>query len=85
MAAARAHFDEQIRIYGPQILVNLINKKGYELPMGQAYARTVEQLNDPRIYYTHFDFHSECSKMRWHRIQLLVDQLKDRLVEQGYA
>ncbi|KAI8640444.1 SacI homology domain-containing protein [Parasitella parasitica] len=85
LAAARAHFDEQIRIYGPQILVNLINKKGYELPMGQAYARTVEQLNDPRIYYTHFDFHSECSKMRWHRIQLLVDQLKDRLSEQGYT
>ncbi|KAI9472050.1 MAG: SacI homology domain-containing protein [Benjaminiella poitrasii] len=85
LAAARAHFDEQIRIYGPQILVNLINKKGYELPMGQAYARTVEQLNDPRIFYTHFDFHSECSKMRWHRIQLLVDQLKDKLVEQGYA
>lgn len=85
LAAARAHFDEQIRIYGPQILVNLINKKGYELPMGQAYARTVEQLNDPRLYYTHFDFHSECSKMRWHRIQLLVDQLKDRLVEQGYT
>ncbi|KAK4509993.1 uncharacterized protein ATC70_006162 [Mucor velutinosus] len=85
LAAARAHFDEQIRIYGPQILVNLINKKGYELPMGQAYARTVEQLNDPRIYYTHFDFHSECSKMRWHRIQLLVDQLKDKLNEQGYT
>ncbi|GAN04253.1 conserved hypothetical protein [Mucor ambiguus] len=85
LAAARAHFDEQIRIYGPQILVNLINKKGYELPMGQAYARTVEQLNDPRLYYTHFDFHSECSKMRWHRIQLLVDQLKDKLSEQGYT
>ncbi|KAI8382402.1 SacI homology domain-containing protein [Blakeslea trispora] len=85
LAAARAHFDEQIRLYGPQILVNLINKKGYELPMGQAYARTVEQLNDPRIYYTHFDFHSECSKMRWHRIQLLVDQLKDKLAEQSYT
>ncbi|KAI7879226.1 SacI homology domain-containing protein [Mucor mucedo] len=85
LAAARAHFDEQIRIYGPQILVNLINKKGYELPMGQAFARTVEQLNDPRIYYTHFDFHSECSKMRWHRIQLLVDQLKEKLIEQGYT
>ncbi|KAG2226042.1 hypothetical protein INT45_002508 [Circinella minor] len=84
LAAARAHFDEQIRIYGPQILVNLINKKGYELPMGQAYARTVEQLNDPRLYYTHFDFHNECKNMRWDRIQLLVDQLQEQLVKQGY-
>ncbi|KAG0170781.1 hypothetical protein DFQ28_001696 [Apophysomyces sp. BC1034] len=84
LAAARAHFDEQIKVYGPQILVNLVNKKGYELPMGQAYARVVEQLNDPRLYYTHFDFHNECKKMRWDRIQLLVDQLKDQLVKQEY-
>ncbi|KAI8332862.1 SacI homology domain-containing protein [Chlamydoabsidia padenii] len=82
--SARSHFDEQIAIYGPQILVNLVNTKGYELPMAQAYANVVKQLNDPRLYYTHFDFHKECSKMRWHRIQVLVDQLKDRLVEQGY-
>lgn len=52
--------------------------------MGQAYARTVEQLNDPRLYYTHFDFHSECKRMRWDRIQLLVDQLQEQLVKQGY-
>lgn len=84
LAAARAHFDEQIRFYGPQTLVNLVNKKGYELPMSQAYARTVEQLNDPRIHYVHFDFHAECSKMRWHRIDLLINQLKDSLIEQGY-
>ncbi|CAO3590086.1 unnamed protein product [Absidia cylindrospora] len=83
-ASARAHFDEQISIYGPQILVNLVNTKGYELPMAQAYANVVKQLNDPRLYYTHFDFHKECSKMRWHRIQILVDELKDRMVEQGY-
>lgn len=52
--------------------------------MGQAYARTVEQLNDPRLYYTHFDFHNECKHMRWDRIQLLVDQLQEQLVKQGY-
>ncbi|KAI9317191.1 SacI homology domain-containing protein [Dichotomocladium elegans] len=84
LEAARAHFDEQIKLYGPQILVNLINKKGYELPMGQAYSRTVEQLNDPRLYYTHFDFHNECKHMRWDRIQLLVDQLEEQLVKQGF-
>ncbi|KAF7723677.1 hypothetical protein EC973_001768 [Apophysomyces ossiformis] len=84
LAAARAHFDEQIKVYGPQILVNLVNKKGYELPVGQGYARVVEQLNDPRLHYTHFDFHNECSKMRWYRIQLLVDQLKDELAKQEY-
>ncbi|KAG2176447.1 hypothetical protein INT43_005687 [Umbelopsis isabellina] len=85
LEASRAHFDEQIRLYGPQLLVNLVNKKGYELPMGQAYARNIEQLNDPRIIYTHFDFHHECRKMKWHRIQLLLDQLDAELVKQGYC
>ncbi|ORX56736.1 hypothetical protein DM01DRAFT_1319763 [Hesseltinella vesiculosa] len=83
-AAARLHFDEQITTYGDQYLINLVNTKGYELPMGQAYANVVKQLNDPRLHYTHFDFHKECSKMRWHRIQLLVDDLKDALIAQGY-
>ena len=70
-------------MYGDQLLVNLVNTKGYELPMGQAYANVVKQLNDPRLRYTHFDFHKECSKMRWHRIQLLVDDLKGDLETQG--
>jgi hypothetical protein len=85
LEASRVHFDEQIGIYGPQLLVNLVNKKGYELPMGQAYARNIEQLNDPRLMYTHFDFHNECRNMRWHRIQLLLDQLDPELVKQGYC
>lgn len=51
--------------------------------MAQAYNNVVKQLNDPRLHYTHFDFHKECSKMRWHRIQLLVAELKGELVKQG--
>ncbi|KAI8580280.1 hypothetical protein K450DRAFT_280022 [Umbelopsis ramanniana AG] len=85
LEASRAHFDEQIAIYGPQLLVNLVNKKGYELPMSQAYARNVEQLNDGRLIYTHFDFHHECRKMRWDRISLLLDQLEPELVKQSYC
>ncbi|KAH8548524.1 SacI homology domain-containing protein [Umbelopsis sp. PMI_123] len=85
LEASRAHFDEQIAIYGPQLLVNLVNKKGYELPMGQAYARNVEQLNDHRLIYTHFDFHNECRKMRWDRISLLLDQLEPELAKQSYS
>ncbi|RUS17025.1 YKL212Wp-like protein [Endogone sp. FLAS-F59071] len=80
--AARRHFDELLRIYGRQILVNLTNTKGYELPVGQAYERIVDELHDDRLRYIHFDFHKECSNMRWHRIQLLLDQLEEDLVQQ---
>ncbi|RIA87421.1 SacI homology domain-containing protein [Glomus cerebriforme] len=84
LEAFRRHFDEQIRIYGDQILVNLVNKKGYESPMGEAYERAVKQLNDLRMRYYHFDFHHECSKMRWNRIQILIDTIEEELIQQGY-
>lgn len=83
--ASRAHFDKQIQLYGPQILVNLVNTKGYEFPVGQVYASIVKELNDPNLKYIHFDFHHECRKMRWHRVQLLVDQLEPDLRKQGYC
>lgn len=80
---SRSHFDQQIRLYGPQILVNLVNTKGYEYPVGQLYAGIIKELNDPNLTYIHFDFHHECRKMRWNRVQLLVDQLEPDLRKQG--
>lgn len=82
IGASRAHFDQQKKLYGRQILVNLVNTKGYELPVGQLYAAIVKELNDPELKYVHFDFHHECRKMRWHRVQLLVDQLEQDLRDQ---
>ncbi|KAF7721893.1 hypothetical protein EC973_003961 [Apophysomyces ossiformis] len=82
---SHVHFREQIRIYGPQILINLVNKKGYEQPVGELYARIVEALADPRLFYVHFDFHHECRKMKWHRVQLLLDQLEPELRKEGYC
>jgi hypothetical protein len=83
--ASRAHFDQQIKYYGPQILVNLTNTKGYEHPVGQLYANVVKELADARLKYIHFDFHHECRKMRWMRVQLLVDQLESDLRTQSYC
>ena len=36
------------------------------------------------VKYVHFDFHKECSKMRWHRLQILMDRLRDDIQEQSY-
>ncbi|KAF8941493.1 hypothetical protein BGZ58_007860 [Dissophora ornata] len=82
--AFRRHFETQKRLYGPQIVINLINKKGYERPMGAAFSKQIDILNDPQIKYHHFDFHHECSKMRWHRVSLLLDHFHSDLVAQGY-
>ncbi|KAI1392896.1 putative SAC1 protein [Hypoxylon trugodes] len=42
--AAKKHFDEQIRIYGDNYLVNLVNQGGREKRMKEAYEQMVQKL-----------------------------------------
>jgi hypothetical protein len=42
--SARAHFDEQIRLYGDNYLVNLVNQKGREERVKASYERIVKLL-----------------------------------------
>ena len=44
LSAARVHFDEQIRIYGDNYLVNLVNQKGREKRVKDAYEQMVRLL-----------------------------------------
>ncbi|KAL2270806.1 hypothetical protein VTJ83DRAFT_177 [Remersonia thermophila] len=49
LPAARAHFDEQVRLYGDNYLVNLVNQKGREARVKQAYEQVVDRLvSNPR-------------------------------------
>ena len=110
--AARQHFDQQIKLYGDNHLVNLVNQKGRERGVKEAYERIVRILvSSPnegsiadertdekfhvvepmgkdarldRLHYTYFDFHNETKGLRWYRAQLLLDQLNDALLTQGY-
>jgi len=85
VAAAKLHFAEQEKRYGHQYLVNLVNQTGYEKPVKELYESVVRELRDPNISYIYFDFHHECSKMRWHRVQLLIDELKSQGLDRtGY-
>ncbi|ORZ39465.1 SacI homology domain-domain-containing protein [Catenaria anguillulae PL171] len=79
------HVNEQYQLYGDsQVMVNLINKKGYELPLGTEFKRQVDMLNDPKLKYIHFDFHEECKKMRYDRIALLEKQIADEVNKQSH-
>ncbi|SAM07212.1 hypothetical protein [Absidia glauca] len=84
LQAAKKHFDDQLRHYGPNVLINLINKNGYEQPLGDIYARAVQDLLNPHLRYIHFDFHHECKNLQWHRVQLLIDRLVPDLEKAGY-
>ncbi|BFZ53079.1 Phosphoinositide phosphatase sac1 [Savitreella phatthalungensis] len=83
-SVAKRHFEQQLNIYGKQYCINLVNQKGHELPVKQAYEDVVRKIALPGVEYVYFDFHHECRNMRWHRVQILIDQLDARLKEQGY-
>lgn len=110
--AARKHFEEQIRLYGENYLVNLVNQKGREERVKKAYEQMVRILvssptessgSDPyssenvhvlesskaaqmmdHLHYIYFDFHNETKGLKWHRAQLLLDQLTDGLTKGQY-
>ncbi|TKS81552.1 Phosphatidylinositide phosphatase SAC1-A [Collichthys lucidus] len=78
------HFDSQIILYGRQTILNLINQKGSEKPLEQAFDKMVTSLGNGMIKYIAFDFHKECSRMRWHRLQILMDMVAEMQDEFGY-
>jgi len=110
--SAKLHFDEQIRLYGENYLVNLVNQKGREKRVKDAYEQMVKLLVsnpnedsdadrrtgekfhvvDPQsadhkfdhLHYVYFDFHNETKGLKWHRAQLLLDELKDGLMKGAY-
>uniref|UniRef100_A0A8C5QJK9 Phosphatidylinositol-3-phosphatase SAC1 n=1 Tax=Leptobrachium leishanense TaxID=445787 RepID=A0A8C5QJK9_9ANUR len=75
MDGFQRHFDSQIISYGKQVILNLINQKGSEKPLEQAFAQMVSSLGNGMVRYFAFDFHKECSNMRWDRLQILVNQV----------
>ncbi|KAI0786098.1 SacI homology domain-containing protein [Abortiporus biennis] len=82
--ATRKHFEKQNYHYGDQSLVSLVNHKGHEKPVKEAYERYVTELNLPNVRYEYFDFHNECKNMRWDRISVLIDKVEPDLIKQGY-
>uniref|UniRef100_A0A672H6A6 Phosphatidylinositide phosphatase SAC1-A n=1 Tax=Salarias fasciatus TaxID=181472 RepID=A0A672H6A6_SALFA len=78
------HFDSQLLIYGKQTILNLVNQKGSEKPLEQAFAKMVSGMNNGMLNYIAFDFHKECSHMRWERLQILVDAVTETQDEYGY-
>lgn len=75
LEATRKHFDEQIKFYGDNYLVNLVNSKGYEQPVKNAYESIVDALGDSKLHYIYFDYHHECRNLKWHRVKFLIEQL----------
>lgn len=83
--AFNKHFEAQQIEYGRQILVNLIDQKRSEGKLEQFYKNLVQQSGNNNLKYEAFDFHCECSKMRWDRLSILIDRITPDLEEMGYT
>ncbi|XP_015608691.1 phosphatidylinositide phosphatase SAC1 [Cephus cinctus] len=82
--ACARHFDAQIFHYGKQILVNLIDHSGPEDVLEKAYRDMVYRIGNQNVRYESFDFHAECRKMRWDRLNVLMDRLAHDQEQMGY-
>ena len=71
-------------MYGDTIVVNLVNQKGHEKPLKIAFGELMGRLGMDKVNYVYFDFNHECSNMRWDRLSLLTDRLKDDIAKQQY-
>jgi len=58
------HMEEQLRLYGQQVIVNLVDQKKAEGRLEQQLRATVAAASIEGVEYEPFDFHAECSKMR---------------------
>lgn len=70
--AARKHFDEQIRLYGDNYLVNLINQKGREERVKTAYEQTIKSLVSSPTE------HAEASEKSSERFRVVEPQRQNR-------
>ncbi|GAA5862137.1 hypothetical protein JCM8547_007751 [Rhodosporidiobolus lusitaniae] len=82
-AAMEKHLDGLGKRYGRLVLVNLAETEGKEGSVVGAYREGVESLGKEEsvVRYVEFDFHKECRGMRYDRISLLLDDIKDDLEE----
>ncbi|KAF2140895.1 uncharacterized protein K452DRAFT_351625 [Aplosporella prunicola CBS 121167] len=75
--AARRHFDEQIRLYGDNYLVNLVNQKGREKSVKDAYEKMVDKLVSSPAETTERD---QVTEEKFHVIEPMQDkQQYDRI------
>ncbi|KAG6014667.1 hypothetical protein E4U43_006283 [Claviceps pusilla] len=86
--ACRKHFERLRSDYGALQIVNLVEKKGVEEPIGSLYQTNVQRLNEElgsetQIPFEWFDFHHACRGMKFENVSRLLDSLKGRLEELG--
>ncbi|KID90384.1 SacI domain protein [Metarhizium guizhouense ARSEF 977] len=86
--ACKRHFERLHSNYGSLQIVNLVEKRGVEEPIGTQYEANVSRLNEElgendKIPFEWFDFHHACRGMKFENVSQLLIKLRGRLEELG--
>uniref|UniRef100_A0A8C2WY69 Inositol polyphosphate-5-phosphatase F n=1 Tax=Cyclopterus lumpus TaxID=8103 RepID=A0A8C2WY69_CYCLU len=80
MSYFSAHFEEQLKLYKSQVIVNLVDQTGREKIIGDAYLKQVLLYNNPNLTY---HFSQQC--MKFENVQVLTDAISDLITEMKWA
>lgn len=72
------HFDKSVKNYGEVYCINLVNNKGYELPVKSGFESIVNSLPQSLkslVHYIYFDFHHECKNMKFENVNKLINTI----------
>ncbi|CAL1673573.1 unnamed protein product [Lasius platythorax] len=83
--AFEKHFGEELELYGPVCIVNLVEQSGKEKIIWEAYSNYVFNYNHSDITYTTFDFHEYCRGMHFENVSILINALATVLADMGYC
>ncbi|XP_030012103.1 phosphatidylinositide phosphatase SAC2 isoform X3 [Sphaeramia orbicularis] len=85
MSYFAAHFEEQLKLYTKQVIINLVDQGGREKMIGDAYLKQVLLYNNPNLTYVSFDFHEHCRGMKFENVQILTDAISDIITDMKWA
>ena len=84
VAAYSAHAKSMLKNYDETTFVNLIDKKSWQLQLGNKLDELHKQVPHPKIHLVWFDFHNECKKMQYQNLSKLVGQINEQLESNHY-
>ncbi|OQR69164.1 phosphatidylinositide phosphatase SAC2 isoform 1, partial [Tropilaelaps mercedesae] len=74
--AFRKHFEQQLEIYGRQVIISLVEQSGKEGVIARAYLEHILRFDCSRLAYVAFDFHDYCRGMHFENVAILISKLK---------
>lgn len=78
------HFKNIEEEYGACTLVNLVDHKRFEKDLGEYLSRVHDEAGKDTMKLIWFDFHRECSKMKYENLAKLLELLSDVSREYSY-